>query len=126
MLQRKISQWGLEKRHSAPEMRAILRLARQRQAAGKESLFRIRGRQVDIEEVLRYFTRRGEDPNTLDVQGSPIPSTITVEKPSASPPPPIVLKDESELDIHTSNSFGDIDQLSTRNDLLSRPSPCLT
>ena len=88
MYQRKIAQWELDKKHKAPEMKAILRLARQRQAAGQESIFRIRGRRVDIEEVLRYFKRKGEDPTKLDVRDSPIPSTITVKTPSPSRPVP--------------------------------------
>lgn len=84
MYQRKIAQWELDKKRKAPEMRAILRLARERQAAGQESIFRIRGRRTDIEEVYRYFRRRGEDPTRIDVRDSPIPPTITVD----SPPPP--------------------------------------
>lgn len=88
MYQRKIAQWGLDKKHKAPEMRAILRLARQRQAAGQESVFRVRGRRVDIEEVYRYFKRKGEDPTRLDVRdGSPIPATVTVETPLPPAPP---------------------------------------
>ncbi|ERF71434.1 hypothetical protein EPUS_06816 [Endocarpon pusillum Z07020] len=87
MYQRKLAQWGLEKKHKAPEMRAILRIARQRQAAGQHSVFRIRGRQIDIEEVLRYFKRRGEDPSTLDLPECAPPHTITVETPAPSPPP---------------------------------------
>jgi tetratricopeptide (TPR) repeat protein len=84
MYQRKIAQWELDKKHKAPEMRAILRLAREAEAAGQESIFRIRARRVDIEEVLRYFKRKGEDPIKLDVRESPIPPTITVETSSAS------------------------------------------
>ena len=84
MYQRKIKQWEIEKKHKSPEMRAIIRLARQRQAAGQDSVFRIRGRKTDIKEVYRYFRRRGEDPATLDVGDSPIPSTITIDTPSSS------------------------------------------
>ncbi len=87
MYQRKIAQWELEKKHKAPEMRAVIRLARQREAAGQRSIFRIRGRKTDIDEVYRYFKRRGEDPSRLDVRDSPIPSTITVETPPPPPPP---------------------------------------
>lgn len=104
MYQRKIAQWGLEKKDKGPEMRAILRVARQRQAAGQESIFWIRGRKVDMEEVRRYFEAKGEDPDTLDVQDSPIPSTVTVETPS----PNVTLKHDSELDMRASNSFGGI------------------
>jgi hypothetical protein len=88
MYQRKIAQWQLEKKHKAPEMRALLRLARERRAAGQDSVFRIRGRPTEIAEVLRYFRRRGEDPDSLDVEDAEIPRTITVETPSASSPPP--------------------------------------
>jgi tetratricopeptide (TPR) repeat protein len=88
MYQRKIQRWELEKKHKAPEMRAILRIARQRQAAGLHSIFRIRGRPTEIAEVLRYFKRRGEDPDNVDVGDAPTPSTITVETPPANPPRP--------------------------------------
>lgn len=87
MYQRKLAQWELEKKHKGPEMRAILRIARQRQAAGQNSVFRIRGRQIDIEEVLRYFKRRGEDPSRLELPECTLPNTITVETPAPSPPP---------------------------------------
>jgi tetratricopeptide (TPR) repeat protein len=83
MYQRKIAQWGLDKKHKAPEMRAILRIARQRNAAGMQSIFRVRGRKIDIEEVYRYFKRKGEDPASIDVQDTgPTPSTVTVETPT--------------------------------------------
>lgn len=86
MLQRQIAKWGLDKKHKAPEMRAILRIARQRKAAGKESVFRVRGRRVDIEEVYRYFRRKGEDPASIDIPDSgPIPPTVTVETPPLVP-----------------------------------------
>jgi tetratricopeptide (TPR) repeat protein len=98
MYQRKIAQWGLEKKHKAPEMRAILRLARQRKAAGQESVFRIRGRKTDIEEVYRYFKRRGEDPNKLDVGDGPIPSTIKVETPTSQHPRTEVSEDDEPFE----------------------------
>jgi tetratricopeptide (TPR) repeat protein len=82
MYQRKIKQWGLEKKRKMPEMCAILRLARLRDANGQASVFRVRGRRVDLEEVYRYFGRRGEDPRTLDLRrGFPIPPTVTVHTP---------------------------------------------
>lgn len=83
MYQRKIAQWELEKKHKAPEMKAILRLVKEREATGEPSIFRIRGRKTDIEDVYRYFRRRGEDPTKLDVRESPIPPSITVETPSS-------------------------------------------
>jgi Clr5 domain/Fungal Zn(2)-Cys(6) binuclear cluster domain len=94
MYQRKIAQWGLEKKTKRTEMSAILRIVKEREAAGQESIFRIRGRRFDIEEVYRYFKRRGEDPNKLDVQDSPIPSTITVETPRRSD---ITINDAAEF-----------------------------
>lgn len=81
MYQRKIELWGLAKKHKAPEMRAIIRIFRQREAAGQQSVFRIRGRRVDIEEVYKYFKRKGENPDQLDFRDAPISSDITVEEP---------------------------------------------
>lgn len=86
MYYRKIAQWGLDKKHKGPEMRAILRIARQREAAGQESVFRVRGRRCHIEEVYRYFQRKGEDPARIVIaEWEPIPLTVTVETPSLVP-----------------------------------------
>ncbi|KAF7514087.1 hypothetical protein GJ744_004412 [Endocarpon pusillum] len=104
MYQRKLAQWDLlKKKYKASEMRAILRVARQRQAAGQESIFRIRGREVDIEEVVRYFKGRGEDPSTLDLPECAIPPTITVE----TPPPNLTLKH----DTRALKPFGDLEDI---------------
>jgi hypothetical protein len=94
MYQRRITHWELEKKSHALEMRAILHLARQREATGQKSTFWIRGRKIDIEEVYRYFKRRGKDPNKLDVQRSPIPSSIRVETPR---PSDITIHDAAEF-----------------------------
>lgn len=97
MYQRKLAQWGLEKKHKAPEMRAILRITRQREAAGRESIFYVRGRRVDFEEVCRYFKRKGQDPSQLHLRDtSPMPSTVTVETPSPARPPPNDTTDDED------------------------------
>ena len=55
---------------------------------------------VDMEEVRRYFKRRGEDPDTLDVKGIPIPLSITVETPSLAGEDGIV----APKDLHSSHT----------------------
>lgn len=79
MYQRKIKDWEIDKKHKAPEMRAILALTRQNEAVGQPAIFRIRGRLIDIEEVHRYFRRRGEDVSRIDVEDVPIPDSISVD-----------------------------------------------
>ena len=58
MYKSRINKWGLDKNCKAKEMKAIARKKVERDAIGKASLFQIRGRQVDIEEVLRHFKRK--------------------------------------------------------------------
>ena len=58
MYKSRIKKWGLDKNCKAKEMKAIARKKVERDAIGKASLFQIRGRQVEIEEVLRHFKRK--------------------------------------------------------------------
>ncbi len=55
----RITKWGLDKNCKANEMKAIARKKIERDAMGKASSFQIRGRQVEVEEVLRHFKRKG-------------------------------------------------------------------
>lgn len=58
MYKNRITKWRLDKNAKAHEMKAIARKKVERDAVGKASTFEIRGRQVEIEAVLRYFKRR--------------------------------------------------------------------
>ncbi|PMD39544.1 hypothetical protein L207DRAFT_428284, partial [Hyaloscypha variabilis F] len=54
-----INKWKLDKTYKEAEARAVLRKKIQRDALGKDSVFRVRGKPVTIENVRRYFKRRG-------------------------------------------------------------------
>src|SRR5271163_495074 len=58
-LKHRIRVWHLDKKQKDPEMRMVANLYLRRKAQGKESAFRIRGRDVDIDEIRRYFRRKG-------------------------------------------------------------------
>ena len=59
MYKTRIKKWGLDKKCKAKEMKAIARKKVERDAIGKASSFRIRGRQVEIGKVLQHFKRKG-------------------------------------------------------------------
>ena len=92
---RRIKKWGLDKNCKANEMKAIARKKVERDAMGKASMFKIRGRQIEIEEVLRYFKRKRKSDHSLEAwvvrEGFPrseTPSSIEVSTPRASTPTP--------------------------------------
>lgn len=51
--------WGLDKKHKANEMRAVVRKNHLRHQQGKSSRFEIRGRPVEIADAVRYWKRKG-------------------------------------------------------------------
>ena len=59
MLKRRIAKWSLERKRKKSDMLAAIRLASQRQAQGKETIFWIRGRLVTFQDVKHYFRRKG-------------------------------------------------------------------
>ena len=58
MYRQRIKDWGLDKNHKDREMKAIVRKHEGRVAKGKASTFRIRGRNIDYQDVLRYLKRK--------------------------------------------------------------------
>lgn len=65
-------------------MWAIAHIARERKASGKRSVFRVRGRQIDLQEVVLYFRRRGVDIWQVNMSraSSPTPSAISCHTPA--------------------------------------------
>ena len=59
MYKNRITKWKLDKRNKEPEMMAVVRKKRQRDAVGKASEFRARGRRIDPDDVQRYLKRKG-------------------------------------------------------------------
>ena len=93
MYKSRVNKWGLDKNCKANEMKAIARKKVERDAIGKASLFKIRGRQIEIEEVLRHFKRKSyHSLEELVVrEGFPrseTPSNIEVSTPRMSTPSP--------------------------------------
>jgi tetratricopeptide (TPR) repeat protein len=59
MYKTRVQKWGLDKKTKEPEAWAILRIKMARDLVGKDSAFRVRGKPVTIDDVLRYFKRKG-------------------------------------------------------------------
>jgi hypothetical protein len=58
MYKSRIRKWKLDKKNKSLEMDAVMRKEVQRNAIGKATTFRLRGRPVDLEDVFRYFKRK--------------------------------------------------------------------
>ena len=57
MWKSKITEWGLDKNNKKEDVLAILRKKAERDAAGKKTVFKLRGREVDFKDIERYATR---------------------------------------------------------------------
>ena len=82
-----IAKWGLDKKNKEPEMRAIVRKNKQRAEQGKRSNFRVRKRQLDFAEVVRYWERKGVTIDEVIARStaSPTPEAIECFTPVSSP-----------------------------------------
>jgi tetratricopeptide (TPR) repeat protein len=87
MYKDRIKKWNLDKKTKEEEAWALLRKKTQREAAGKESTFRVRGKMVTIDDVLRYFKRKGILNPEAQSQppGPPTPPAIECWTPVTSP-----------------------------------------
>jgi hypothetical protein len=68
MFKRRIHKWKLDKNNKQHEMKAVVHLAEERRRQGQSPLqaVQIRGRNVPVSEVVRYFKRRGmKEPGKL-------------------------------------------------------------
>jgi hypothetical protein len=68
MFKRRIHKWKFDKNNKQHEMKAVVHLAEERRRQGQSPLqaVRVRGRNVPVSEVVRYFKRRGmKEPEKL-------------------------------------------------------------
>jgi hypothetical protein len=59
MLKKRINKWSLDKKRKEADMLGALRIALEREAQGKKSIFLDRGRLVTFEDIKYYFRRKG-------------------------------------------------------------------
>jgi hypothetical protein len=83
-----ITKWELDKRNKEREVMAIVRKKRQRDAVGKASEFRIRGRIVSIEDVHRYLKRKGMSIEDAIARRAATPPNLCCRTPDAVPSSP--------------------------------------
>ena len=74
-----ITKWGLDKKNKESEMRAIPRKNKQRAEQGKRSHFRVRKRDLDFAEVVRYWKRKGVTVDEVIARSMASPTPETVE-----------------------------------------------
>ena len=92
MYKSRISKWALAKNCKAKGMKAIARKKLQRNDVGKASSFRTKGRQVEIEKLLRLSKRKCHRPIEGLVAKNKFPEPVTLSDidysmPGASTPP---------------------------------------
>ncbi|KAE8448607.1 hypothetical protein EG329_009032 [Mollisiaceae sp. DMI_Dod_QoI] len=92
MYKDRIKKWGLDKNNKEHEMLAIVRKKTERDAIGKQTKFRLRGRIVTMDQVLHYLNRKEKFKN----RGSPFPSTPS-DLSCRTPSPALVLQPCNEV-----------------------------
>ncbi|KAL2043887.1 hypothetical protein N7G274_003407 [Stereocaulon virgatum] len=88
MYKTRIKQWGLDtKNNREREMRAIARIHKHRLDQGKQSIYRVAGRLIEYEDVVRYFRRKNICIEDVVARGtsSPIPEAVQCFTPVLSP-----------------------------------------
>ena len=80
MYKHRIKKWGFDKNCKSSKMQAIAREKVERDAIGKASSLRIRGQQIQFEEVQRHFRRKPHQPlETVVVREERLRSTTPSE-----------------------------------------------
>lgn len=88
MYKTKITEWGLDKKNKKEEVLTMLRKKSERDAAGKKTTFRLRGRDVDFGDVQRYATRNHiSDANIAALVASHPQTPPDLQCLTPSPPP---------------------------------------
>ena len=95
MYQQRLATWKITKYNKADDMLFVLHKTRQRDAQGKKSAFIIRDRVVSVEEVTRYFKRKGGIPDPNDSEASSPVSTPNHI--SYSTPRPHISEEEASI-----------------------------
>jgi hypothetical protein len=84
MYKDRFKKWNLDKKIKERDAVAIFRKKRQRDALGKDTAIRVRGRPIDMADLARYLRRRKGTP-IADGSGSSTPSDISCRTPSPVP-----------------------------------------
>ena len=87
MYKKRIKQWGLKKTNRENEMRAIVRKNKQRLDQGKRTIFRVRGRLVNLQDSARYWDRKrvSMSDDRIHARLSVTPEAVQLFTPSPSP-----------------------------------------
>lgn len=88
MYKYRLQKWGLDKKLREKEVVQMFLLKQQRDAAGKQSVFLVRGRPVDWEQVERYLQRRPDLQTKIKagmLQMSKLDSDLICRSPSPEP-----------------------------------------
>ena len=87
-----IKQWGLDKKHKEQDMRAIVHKTQQLRSRGQTVTFRVRGRLVEYNDVVRYWERKGVSVDDVVAQraNSKTPEAVKCFTSPSSPSSPLV------------------------------------
>ncbi|KXH66211.1 hypothetical protein CSAL01_11808 [Colletotrichum salicis] len=86
MFKTRVARWGLDKKLKEEEVMYMVRVKRERQAVGKDSIFRVRDQVVGWGRLEQYLRRRPDLENKRHMQSQGIPDLDIVCR-TPSPPP---------------------------------------
>jgi hypothetical protein len=117
MYKSRIALWGFGKKVKGKEVKAIVRKKRQRLAAGKASIFRIRGQILEFDKVQAHLKRKGLTPDDIpSAADSPVTGLECYTPSGSSPKPPCLTRT-------TSVTSGVKQQVSCNQSLMSIAAP---
>jgi hypothetical protein len=87
MYKSRVRKWKLGRKNKSLEMDAIMHKKVRRDAIGKATTFRLRGRPVDLEDVFRYFKRKKILVPQVATSDATTPSDVSYRTPRSSPGP---------------------------------------
>jgi hypothetical protein len=94
MLKKRIKKWSLDRNKKHADMLVALRLALEREAMRKKTVFSIRGRLVTFDDVRHYFRRKGiHDLKSLASDASTSSPTTQIDCHTPEPETPSEIRD---------------------------------
>ena len=122
MLKKQIKSWDLDRNHKQADMLYALRVALQRAAQGKKTVFLIRGRIVTFHNVKKYFRRKGiHDLESLMTGASTAAPTTRID--CRTPEPGATAGDNAIYDAEPPTAAKDLNLHHANPTIMALPDP---
>lgn len=100
MYKNKITEWHLDKKNKRDDVLAVLRKKSERDAVGKKTVFKLRGRDVDSKDVQRYAARNHISEDSINALVASHPQTPPDLQCLTPEPVPGTIPGRNECDLH--------------------------